>query len=270
MSKRGTEQLLISPETEVVFKKIDIKTTPKKMDMTNVDSEKVIKEIEKTAPEWFLHAFSHLNSELRAIREDLSGIQTFKHEVKDKLENHEKKIADLESKTEKQESTLKKLQNQVAKMETYSRQQNLLLDGIEESPSEHLAEKIAMFLTKELKMKDADQMKFARIHRLGKPPHLVPHPISRPRTVIIRFESMADRDKVWKASWQLQDRRFMVKEDFPDSVRENRKLLLPCLRAAKGDSSAKHCSLKGDILTIDGINYTVDEYELIPERFKWH
>ena len=120
MSKRGSEEFLISPETEVVFKKLDIKTTPMKMDMTNVDSEKVIKEIEKTAPEWFLHAFSHLNSELRAIREDLSGIQTFKHEVKDKLENHEKKIADLESKTEKQESTLKKLQNQVAKMETYT------------------------------------------------------------------------------------------------------------------------------------------------------
>ena len=119
-------------------------------------------------------------------------------------------------------------------------------------------------------MKDADQMKFARIHRLRKPPHLVPHPISRPRTVIIRFESMADWDKVWKASWHLQDRRFMVKEDFPDSVRENRKLLLPCLRAAKRNSSVKHCSLKGDLLTIDGRNYTVDEYELIPERFKWH
>ena len=234
------------------------------------DSEKVLKELENSAPEWFLRAFSHLTSELKGIRAELSGIPTFKNEVNESLNGHNTRITDLELKTQNQEATIKKLQKQIAKMETYSRQQNLLLDGIVESPSEVLAEKVGEILTKDLKVKGVDEMKFARIHRIGKPPHLVSHPVSHPRTIIIRFESVADRDKVWKASWQIRDKKFMFREDFPDSVRENRKQLLPCFKAAKRDASIKHCLVKGDTLMIDGKYYTMDDCNLIPERFKWH
>ena len=214
MSKRGADELFTSPEAELNFKKIDTKDTPKKMDMSS-DSQKVLDEIEDSAPEWFIRAFSHLATELKGIRKDLNGLQTFKIEVNQSLTSHDTKIAHLELKTQKQEDTIKSLQKQISKMETYSRQQNLLLDGISESPSEVLSEKVGEILTKELKVNGGNEIKFAKIHRLGKPPHLVSHPVSRPRPIIMRFESVADRDKVWRASWQVKEKKIHFSRRLP-------------------------------------------------------
>ena len=50
-------------------------------------------------------------------------------------------------------------------------------------------------------------------------------------------------------------------------MRENRKSLLPCLKAAKKDPHVKRCSLVGDILWIDGSKYTVSNMDDIPQKF---
>ena len=57
-----------------------------------------------------------------------------------------------------------------------------------------------------------------------------------------------------------------VKEDFPDKVKENRKVLLPVLRVARKCLSVKNCFLRGDKLIVNGLQYTADNLEALPEN----
>ena len=112
---------------------------------------------------------------------------------------------------------------------------------------------LRVFFKEKLGILNAEEIQFVRCHRLGRPPHMTPQRVDKPRTIIVRFLMYADREKVWRASWGLKDKVQYVKEDFPDKVKENRRVLLSVLKLAKKSPSVKRCSLRGDRLIIDGI-----------------
>ena len=227
--------------------------------------------VDDTAPEWFLNVFAFLIQELHTIKTD-KAVETVKDELKVEITELENKVTVLEAKTKAQDKTIKVLENEVLALQTYSRKDNLLIDGIGESPNEDVQAKLLCFFRDKLGIPNANEIQFVRCHRLGKPPHMMPRSRVKPRTIIVRFVLFSDREKVWKASWGLKDKAIYVKEDFPDKVKENRKVLLPILRLAKKSSAVKTCSLRGDILTIDGPDgsrYTADTLEALPQSLRW-
>ena len=129
--------------------------------------------------------------------------------------------------------------------------------------------KLCTFFKDKLGISNAGEIKFVRCHRLGRPPHMISESMNRPRTIVVRFLLYSDREKVWKASWGLKDKVHYVKEDFPDKVKENRKLLLPVLRVARKCPSVKNCSLRGDKLIVNGSQYTADNLEALPGNLRW-
>ena len=143
----------------------------------------------------------------------------------------------------------------------------MLFDGFPENPNEDLRAKVGNFIRESLKV--SGDIQFSRIHRLGKPPHLLPYPVKKPRPIIARFHFFPDRERVWKASWSLKHPTYKVSEDFSETVLNNRRTLYPLFQAAKKDPTVKRCGLKADRLTIDGKVYSVHTIESIPKKLQW-
>ena len=264
MSKRGVDELMLSPDSDPSFlKKVDMRSTPNKEEiMSDPTSNDLVLKLQKTAPEWFVEAFSYLIKELNILKCENETVNEVKGELKTEIKSLETKVLELES-------TIKQQDEKISGLEIYSRRDNLIIEGIPESPNEDIKSKILTFFVDKLGVSNGKDISISRVHRLGKPPHTTPHSVKRPRSVIVRFHYFPDREKIWKSSWKLKDRSFHVREDFPDSVRENRAILLPCLKAAKKDHLVQRCSLIGDTLWIDGRKYTVSNIEDLPQRLKW-
>ena len=81
---------------------------------------------------------------------------------------------------------------------------------------------------------EVDAMRFVRVHRIGKPltqaqNKTPPHP----RSIIVRFNDYRDRQKVWERRKNLGKTKYSVNENFPQSVKYNRRKLYPIYKLAK-------------------------------------
>ena len=270
MAKRDASDLLVSPGCEdPALKKTDTKPSPVK-DTTDPDEQaEIIANIQDSAPAWFSNAFSYILKEFSALKVKNNAINVVKAELTNEINQLQKRVVELENQNRQQCESINLLQDKVHHLESYSRRENLLFDGIPETPNEDLLSKVTQFIGQTLKVPGTIQL--SRIHRLGKPHQLTPDSATRPRTVIARFHFCPDRDKVWKASWSLKNSKIKVSEDFPENVLCNRRLLLPVLRAAKQHSAFKRkkCFLRGDRLHIDGAVYTVSTLDNIPTKLQW-
>ena len=271
MTKRNADDLLVSPTcVQVMPKKMDIKSTPSKEEVLCESDNEIMKEIEQLAPPWFVKAFTHLTGELTDIKKKLSdSIGEVKKDVTVEVKKLEDRIIVLEREKEVQGRTIKKLQASLTDLESYTRRDNLLIDGILESPNEDPRKKVLSVFADILEIPGANSMQLSRVHRLGTPNHLMPHSSKRPRTIIIRFQFFPDREAVWKARFNLKGKGIYISEDFPNSVKQNRKVLVPCFKEAKKDVGIKKCYLKGDRLTLDDRTYTVEDVDKLPLHLRW-
>ena len=144
-----------------------------------------------------------------------------------------------------------------------------MIEGVLESPNENIREKVTAFFESKLSLTDASSIMLSRVHRIGVPPHLKTYPSDRPRPIIVRFQNYMDRDRVFRASWNLREKHLFVREDYTEAMKTRRNKLLPVLRAAKRDPSVKKCTLRADNLIIDGKRYTVHDFDNIPEHLRW-
>ena len=249
---------------------MDIKSTPSKEEVLCESDNEIMKEIEQLAPPWFVKAFTHLTGELTDIKKKLSdSIGEVKKDVTVEVKKLEDRIIVLEREKEVQGRTIKKLQASLTDLESYTRRDNLLIDGILESPNEDPRKKVLSVFADILKIPGANSIQLSRVHRLGTPNHLMPHSSKRPRTIIIRFQFFPDREAVWKARFNLKGKGIYISEDFPNSVKQNRKVLVPCFKEAKKDVGIKKCYLKGDRLTLDDRTYTVEDVDKLPLHLRW-
>lgn len=171
-----------------------------------------------------------------------------------------------ENKQLKQE--LHEMKKKLISMESQSRRENLVFDGVAESVSEtwvDTEQKIYELLSK-MNVTDSKNIKFERVHRLGeKKP-------DKPRSIIVKFSHFKDRDLVWQKRFNLKkiDNKIWISEDFPQEIMTARKKLYPILREGlrlkkKSQSEIKNISLRSDKLLVNNKQFTVNDIDKLPE-----
>lgn len=188
----------------------------------------------KTAITSLTTSVKHLCSSNEKIESEITKINHRLSHVDNELNTFDKKSNELQEKFDA-------LHERVVAMESYSRRDNLLFEGIPESAidvretSQDCIKKIQDVLMNKMKIKDAQDIRVIRCHRLGKPP--TPNAGSgapgRPRTIICRFQFTEDRQRIWRHKENLKGSGTWLQEDFPKEINDRRKRLLPIMFAAR-------------------------------------
>lgn len=177
-----------------------------------------------------------------------------------------KKIENTAALLQQENSQLKNeismLKTRIIQQESQSRRNNLIFNGIPENTNESFGDcEIALWsLFKDvLGITDGKLIKFERVHRLGrKSPH-------KQRAIIAKFCYFKDREHVWKLRNKLSSSKVIMSEDYPTEIIEERRALLPILKAAKNSTTVKTATLTYNKLHIDGKNYDVNCLNKLPE-----
>ena len=114
-------------------------------------------------------------------------------------------------------------QMHILKNETYSRRENLLFRGFE--PSDVPCDIIVRSIMTSMGVQGVNQIHFVRCHYLD-----------NKQQIIVRFQSYADRERVWEKRFNLkniENKRYYISEDFPSKIAAERKQLYPVFKAAK-------------------------------------
>lgn len=113
-----------------------------------------------------------------------------------------------------------------------SRRNNLVFEGIEESPDEGWAEaeeKVKALLMEKLQL--PWDIELERAHRAAKWNGFRPN-ADKPRPIVAKFLRFKDRSTVLEKAKKLKGTNSFINEDFTKAVRQKRRDLLPALKAA--------------------------------------
>ena len=154
------------------------------------------------------------------------------------------------------------LKQKLERYESYSRRDNLVVCGLEETEDEDVESVTQQFFQQLLK-EDYQPIPVVRSHRLGSRSN-AGNGKQTGRPFIIRFQSYSDRTKIWNKRQALQGTNLWLKEDFPVGIEQNRKRLYPILKEAR--SKGMKASLSADRLRIDGKFYTVNDLDSLPKE----
>jgi len=187
-------------------------------------------------------------------------------EATEMAQHNQQKIKDMQVELDKEKllnaqlsSKLDKTCERLVRLESQSRRDNLLFDGIEEcDPNEDCMVTLRAILKDKLKLENADSMAIVRCHRLGSKRA----DSSKPRTLIAKFHWYGDRMVVWEARQKLKGSNIFINEDFPQEIQQRRQVLRPVMRKAKELNMS--ASLKVDNLILDGKRYTVADLSQLP------
>ena len=185
-------------------------------------------------------------------------------EVLEKMANENE---DLLKENECLKERVKKLESQITSQENYSRRLNLRLDGVKEEVGEDTEEVVRDIVRTKLKIPDF--MSIDVCHRLGSRGQKDGQSQSqsrrnnKPRTILVRFTRLSDRQRVWASKKELKGTRMFLNEDYCIQTEKLRRQLYPCLKSALKDGAK--CYMNSDRLVINGRSYTV---ETVPQKYK--
>lgn len=165
------------------------------------------------------------------------------HDIKTSLQFTQKDVDDIKTEKAKQMERCNSLQSDVFKLcesmltitgkmeylEGQSRRNNLIIDGIDESPGENWTEteeKVEKVLKDKLQMQKSVEIE--RAHRTGKPGGR-----EKPRPIVVKLLRHKDKSDILQRAKLLKGSKIYINEDFTDAVRNKRKELMPELRAAR-------------------------------------
>lgn len=198
-----------------------------------------------------------LESRFTEMEKGMSFVKQELREHTDKIEGNEFHYNILEERVEKMERErdhsqrdLQQMQDKMVDLQTRSMRNNLLFGGIREASQEADTEAVLKeFIKTELDIEDANEIKFEAVHRLR------PRRDGKPRSIVARFESRRDRDRILRAAPTklLNKREYTINEQYPSEINERRQLLFPIMREAR--RNGKTAKLRGDKLYIDGSLY---------------
>lgn len=115
-------------------------------------------------------------------------------------------------------------------LEGLSRRNNVVIDGIPETPGESWVEseeKVKEILKQKLQLQR--EIDIERAYRIGKPEP----DRERPRSIVVKFLHFKDKTAVMQRAKNLKGTRIFINEDYTDAVRLKRKELMPKLKAAR-------------------------------------
>ena len=143
------------------------------------------------------------------------------------------------------------LKEEIPKLETYLRKKNLVVEGVEETNSEEVMDKVITLLASMCKIV-LHSNEIDKIHRYGK------SVAGRPLPIIIRFMSHSSRDRILFSYRSLKEKptNFFINEDLPYEVKTRRADIRAVAKQAK--SSGAKVKLQGDRVYIDNTVFTFD------------
>ncbi len=151
-----------------------------------------------------------------------------------------------------------KLTERIIKLESHSRRDDLIFEGVAESTPDDVHVKLLAIFKDKLKLENPENIKIVRAHRLGK---RNPGTYSEPRSIIVKFHWYGDRTEVWQAKKNLKGSNIFVNKDFPREMQDRCRILRPIMVKAK---IAKKAFLNVDSLIIDGRAYSIHNLNTLP------
>ena len=189
-----------------------------------------------------------LSSTYETQSKDLKSAQT---EVK----NLQKQCADLTNQVNEQNKSKVKLEAKITDLEARSMRENLIFNGIPETPNEDCQMKVKDFMLKDLKIEaeKVGPMILDRVHRIGKSSK----GNASIRPIVAKFHKYADREMVREKGYDLKDelqlRKLSVKPQLPQDVIQKRKGLSAAFEKVKHEG--KNPKFVMGKLFIDGVEY---------------
>lgn len=135
-------------------------------------------------------------------------------------------------------------------LEGQSRRNNLVFEGLPESPNETWAEsedKVRKLPVENLKMGPQHAIEMEWAHRTSKPAQN-----GRSRPMVVKFLRYKNKQAVLTKAKFLKDTGIYINEDYTEAVRQRRRELLPAMRAARGRGDIAY--LKHDRLIVHPAN----------------
>lgn len=117
-------------------------------------------------------------------------------------------------------------------LEGQTRWHNIVVDGIKESVKEKVSEseeKVRKLFSEKLQL-DHLKIELDWAHRTGKP--VTPSEKPRLQIIVVRFLRLKDKLAVLDKAKNLKGSGIFINEDFPETVRQSKKDLLPAMKAA--------------------------------------
>ena len=146
---------------------------------------------------------------------------------------------------------LTEMRQKVENMESHSRRNNLIFNGIPTTKpnesSQDCEETLRSTLAKELKI-DMSEIAFERVHRIKTR--------KSPNPIIAKFTYYKDRESIIKKRASLKGTQIYINEDFTTRVRDIRQKLQPFMKRFREEN--KVVKLVFDHLYIDGERYDYD------------
>ena len=146
-----------------------------------------------------------------------------------------KEVSELRGKFMEKEEQINNLHMKHLYLESYSRRENLKFFGIEEkeknaeegSEAIDTWEVLCEFLKTALGFQDPRRsIEIQRVHRVGKSVD------GKPRPMLARFLRFPDREGILRQGFKFKDTEFMVLQDFPREIIEERRKMMPKLKEA--------------------------------------
>ena len=162
------------------------------------------------------------------------------------------------------EEEKRQLQEKVVKLETHSRQNNLVFFGFRESKWEKDIDCYHKVMTVIRNLGLNPNMPINRCHRLG-PYH---QHQNTPRPIIVSFHWFGDRNAVWNCKQHIGrfNNQIYVSEDFPEEILRKRRILYPAFKKARRLPAYRgNVSMQKDKLIVNNQVYTVDNMHTLPD-----
>ena len=206
-----------------------------------------------------------MQQKVREIEEALEFASSKANEAMSAANSAENCVQELKQKNLQFANDIDSLKKGLLDMDCITRKNNLIFEGIDESENETRAQCEGLLKQKLLEKLNIDAeevLKFDRVHRLGKKFE------GKSRPILAAFQTFSQKNVVWSKRTALKGTNIWMNEDFPQSIRTNRKQLLPVFLAARKCENLKKLSLKLDVLQINGKNYTVENMHELPDEIK--
>ena len=174
------------------------------------------------------------------------------------------RLSTVEVEITKLKKEVKQLKDKQNELECYMKRDNLIFGGISESFPENCEQKVKFIIENKMQI-ESSEIKFQRVHRLGKKEN------GKTRPIIARFAFFGERQDVWKGRDKLKDSTLWIAEDYTHEVLEKRKILRPILRGALAQANEENpvsAYLRLDRLYIENKMYTVDTLKQLPQSLQ--
>lgn len=281
--KRDADELT-PPELNIKRQTTDRENQPPVSNMASNDIGPGNSETVSDAPSWFTTGINTLKTDLTT--DITSKITQLSKEIKDTVEFNSKSAKEalehcdlLENRVtqlEKENNQLrfkmglledkyKTVVDRLSSLETFSRRDNLIIDGIPEIPNENSSkseEKVKKVIKDEFNI----DPEIARAHRIGEPKQVKPGDLSpKPRPVIVKFQRYKDRQSIWSRKNKLKDTNYFLYENYSREVEETRKLYYPIVRKANSLAEYKNqVFIRMDKLVVKGVEYSKEDLDHLP------